>query len=318
MPIATIAIILVVIATLVGYSCSNTILKPKLMTYESLLEAIKKSDDVDMSIFGDGYFQDCAEFKIKSKHGYELHARWLGHKNSMKTVVIVHGYTANHAASWRYVELFYSRGYNILMYDNRYHGLSGGETTTLGFFEKYDLSDCINWVEGKLGQGSFIGVHGESMGAATAILTAAFDKRISFVIADCSFCDLNDEVKYQLKIKYKFLASLILLFANIVNKIRMNYMYTDVSPIKALENVDIPILFIHGEKDMFTPTEHTVRMYESYRGKKRLYIAKNAGHAESMHVDKAAYYKAVYDFLSENFDEQGGADELSNSSRFYN
>ncbi len=238
------------------------------------------------------------EVGISSRYGYELYGRWYPSKiqgEHQKTVILVHGYTVNIMCSLRYLDLFYSKGYNVLMYDHRAHGRSKGEQCSLGYFERKDLIDCIDWVEQKVG--GTVGLHGESMGASTSILTAAIDDRVAFVVADCGYADLYDELKYQLKTQYHVSGAPFIFFANIFNLLFYKHRYQDVSPIKALADVNIPILFIHGENDDVTPADSSKEMYNAYNGDKELYIQKNTRHAECIRLDRAAYYDIVYKFL---------------------
>ncbi len=293
-----VAIVVVVVLSfialmVVGYIINNVTERPKVMSYE---EVYNKFEELGYDIPGfDAY--DFEDVKISSEYGYQLAGKWLPYQNSEKSVIIVHGFTGSMATSMRYVDMFFSKGHNVLMYDHRCHGYSGGENCTMGYLEKYDLKTCITWVEEKAGKGTLIGLHGESMGAATSIMTAAIDKRISFVISDCSFANFYDEAKFRLKAAYKLPEIPFLYFIDFWNKIRFKHSYKDISPIDDLSKVNVPILFLHGDKDNVTPAEDSVKLYEAYNGKKELYIAENTGHVGTIHKHKQKYYQLVYELI---------------------
>lgn len=197
------------------------------------------------------------------------------------------------------MDMFYKKGFNVFVYDHRFHGKSGGENCTMGYYEKYDLKSCVDWVLNKIGQDSIIGTHGESMGAAIVLLHAAIDNRINFVIADCPYESVKEQFKHRLKIEYKLPSFPIINLASLVTKIKTKAFYGNISPIKIIGSIKTPILFIHGDSDTYIPYSHTVHLFNSKKGIKKLYLAKDANHAGSFLVDKIQYEKVVNEFLSE-------------------
>ncbi len=289
-----IIIILLIILLLSGYYITKITLYP----------TTDKYDETYNRELSDGYFDDLyyknlekQEVYIDSDYGYKLHGIWFPNKDSKKTIIICHGYTINLNGAIRYMDMFYKRGFNVLLNDHRFHGKSGGENCSMGYYEKVDLKNWVTWVKNKVGKDSLIGTHGESMGAATVLMHAAIDDRLSFVIADCPFESVYQQFKYKLKFDYKIPAFPFLNFANLFTKIKIKTFYKDIAPIKIIENVNIPILFIHGDSDTFIPYSHTQHMYDLKKGPKQLYLAKGADHAQSYFVNKDEYRKVVYKFL---------------------
>jgi fermentation-respiration switch protein FrsA (DUF1100 family) len=144
---------------------------------------------------------------------------------------------------------------------------------------------------------SILATHGESMGAAIVLLHAAIDNRVNFVIADCPYKSLWDQFAYRLKVEYKLPAFPILYIANVISKFRIHTHISDISPIKSVEGLEIPVFFIHGNADTYIPKSHSLDMYEIKKGKKRLYLAEGAEHAKSYAVDKERYEKEIEAFL---------------------
>ncbi|OON90477.1 MAG: hypothetical protein ATN32_03825 [Candidatus Epulonipiscium fishelsonii] len=193
--------------------------------------------------------------------------------------------------------MFYDKGYNILMYDHRYHGRSEGENCTLGYYEKYDLKDLVTWVLRKVGKNSIVGIHGESMGASTAIMHSAIDNRTKFTIADCPFQDVRFQFKHRLKVEYNVPAFPILNVIGIFNKIITGVSYRKISPIKITPLITTPILYIHGDMDDFTLPINSVNLYKATKCKKKIYLAKNAKHAKSITTNPKVYKKIVFNFI---------------------
>ncbi len=291
-----ITIIILTALQLVGFYFAKVSLYPETESYDLTL-----SNEIERKIIDEAWYINLnkTDFFIKSKFNYDIHCIWIPNKQSKKTVIISHGYTLNLNGSIRYIEIFYIKGYNVLIYDQRFHGLTGGKNCTFGFYEKYDLESLVSWVLEKTGRDSLVGVHGESMGAAIALLHGAIDDRISFIISDCAFESLKTQFSNKLKADYKLPSFPLLLFADIATKILSNTFYHNISPIKNIEKIKTPILFIHGDSDSFTTYTQTKNLYEKKTGIKKLYLAEGADHAQSILVNKEKYTKIIHKFLEE-------------------
>ena len=71
--------------------------------------------------------------------------------------------------------------------------------------------------------------------------------------------------------------------------------FEDASAKKCLENNEVPILFVHGEKDDFVPFEMAKILYNHNKGIKKYYPVKDAGHCEAN--NDPDYYRNIDGFL---------------------
>ena len=69
----------------------------------------------------------------------------------------------------------------------RRHGTSEGDLTTFGYFEWHDAQAAVRYAVDERGEKGPIILWGISMGAATALLTAAQETDVDAVIAESSF-----------------------------------------------------------------------------------------------------------------------------------
>ena len=291
-----IIVIILLILILSGVYFSNNVIYPKKYPYEDTYKIEVESGRIDENWFNNLY-KECV--KIKSPYGYQLNGIWFPKANSNKTMIFSHGITYSLFGTVKYINMFIKRDFNILIYDHRNHGKSGGENTTFGYYEKYDLKACVDWVINRCGHDSIVGVHGESMGAATVLQATAIDNRIKFCIADCPYSDWREILKYRLKVEYHLPDFFMIPMASLVTKIRTGVFFKDVSPINMIKSLDTPILFIHGIEDKYIEPRMSEDMYNVKRGVKKLYMAPEADHVEAYLKNKEQYEMVVEEFLKE-------------------
>ncbi|MET3195593.1 alpha/beta hydrolase [Bacillus sp. OAE603] len=252
--------------------------------------------------FDEGWYRsiDKQSFTVPSHYGYQLKGFLYEMYDTNKWVIITHGVTVNKNNSIKYVELFLKLGFNVLTYDHRRHGESGGNTTSYGFYEKYDLQTIIHYLKDLKGHILF-GIHGESMGAATLLQYAGFvEDSADFYISDCSFSTFEEQLVYRLKVEYNIPKWLILPVASIWLKIREGFWIKDISPLDAIPHIKNPILFIHSKPDLYIPYSHSMQLYDAKtQGRRELFLTENGGHAMSLNENKSEYYAAVSSFLDE-------------------
>ncbi len=234
---------------------------------------------------------------VKSPFGYDLSGYFFPNGESKRAVVFCHGITWNLFGSIKYMMLFRELGFAGLVFDHRNHGESGGITTTFGKYEKYDLGVLVEWIRDRLGNDAIVGLHGESLGAAVTLQYLAMDQDISFCVADCPFSDLLDLLKLRLKNDYRLPPFPLINLASFFSRLSTDFRFVEASPRRALEGVDTPILFVHGEEDRYIPPEMSLEMAEQQRTTRRVFLAPEAGHAESFLKNSDSYTEEVIDFL---------------------
>ncbi len=286
--------VLVTLLPIAGYYFSSLVITPKVWQYDETYR-----NELKFKRFNEQYYKDLPkeEFFINSPNGYTLHAMYIP-KGSNKTIIFVHGHTYTLMGDIKYLEIFRSLGFNALLFDSRFHGKSGGNNTTFGKYEKYDVKACVDWVNRKNGEKSIIGLHGESMGSAICLLYAAIDNRCSFYIVDGAMADLNELLAYRLKKDFGLPAFPLLHSASLMSRIRGAMFFTEISPITIVNNIKAPIFFIHGGDDTDIPVEHAQRLYNTYTGAKKIWICPGATHSRSIIVNRKEYEKQIKDFLT--------------------
>lgn len=214
-----------------------------------------------------------------------------------KIAVICHGQTANRYAALKYAELFYRAGFSALIYDERYFGESGGDCCTLGQEESLDLAAILAWVRRRFGGDCLIALHGESMGAATALLSLRYTSA-DLIVADCPFADSELLFRQWLRKYLPIPPALILPYFEFVARTRFGYHVRETNPIAAVREANVPICFMHGEADTLIPCSHSEELFRSCRdGRSEIHLFEGADHAQSITSDRARYETLVLEFL---------------------
>ncbi len=280
----------------IGMVFSNIILFIRKKADEDI---IKRETDDGHDVFDSFELMEKTAFVIPSAYGYDIKGCHVAPYDTPNTIIICHGVTMNTLNSLKYMHLFLDLGWNVIVYDHRRHGQSGGKTTSYGFYEKDDLSEVVSWAKDKTGQRGLIGIHGESMGAATALLYAGehCEDGADFYIADCPFARFDEQLAYRLKVEYKLPSWPLLPIADFFLKLRGGYRAREVSPLAVIDKIEKPILFIHSKDDDYIPVSSTERLYEKKPEPKALYIAENGEHAMSYTKNRDTYRKTVKEFL---------------------
>jgi fermentation-respiration switch protein FrsA (DUF1100 family) len=218
-------------------------------------------------------------------------------------IIISHGVTETKINSIKYANMFLARGFNTLIYDHRRHGESGGKTTSFGHYEKFDLKTVVDWLKTEKGPQLELGIHGESMGAATMLLYAGLlEDGADFYIADCPFSDFKEQLAYLIKKDFKLVPGLLLPIGDALLRLRDKYSIRNVSPISVIENIKHPILFIHSQKDDFILPTMSKDLFEQKKGPKMLFLAANGRHAQSFNENRADYERVIDEFLQKYVD----------------
>lgn len=284
---------------MLGHYIANFVMLPPRHSKEETIQI-----DTDWG-FGDAFrdyneLWDRHEFSVKSDDAVICGEYVINPKDNgtvKKVAIISHGTTSIRDADVKYGKMFYDKGFNLVIFDQRYFGASKAPYCTLGDKEASDLKKVISFAKETFGEDAIIGLHGESMGAAASIKCLDTETP-DFVIADCPFCDLGMLIR-DLVWKKAFIIGPI--SAKIAVKLglkRYGYDYTKVRPIDSLENSNVPICFMHGNEDSLINKKHSELMFAKCKNKlSEIHFFDGADHATSVVVATNQYREIMYSFI---------------------
>ncbi len=278
-----------------GYHFARMVIYPQVTPFE---ETRRREVETGRLIEAEYLPWPKEEVRIRSPFGYDLAAVYHPLPGSQRTIVLTHGITWSLYGMVIYAGLFRKRGFNVLLYDIRHHGRSGGPNTSFGYYEKQDLKTVVDWAFSRLDPGGIIGTAGVSLGAVTTLQHAAIDPRIAFAIADCPYSNLNDLLTYRMRQDYHLPPFPLLNLANFFVRRMAGWTFEEASPIRAISQVETPVFFSHGQNDRYILPQMSIDLYNAKtRGVRMLYLAPNAGHAEALWRNPVEYEQKLEDFL---------------------
>lgn len=281
----------------IGYFFANKIVRPRTCSLEKSYEIeVEKGKLIESDYLSWRKFP----VSITVGDGIVLKGTYFPIDGAQKTMVLSHGFTYTRYGMVKYIPMFRRLGFNVLIYDLRFHGESTGPAITFGLLESRDLISVFDWCLDKLGPEGVVGSMGESMGAVVALQHALIDHRPAFVIADCSFSDLTDMLLIRVKEDFHLPGSVFLPLAEIFCRKISGLSFTDVSPIRSVQEIHLPVLFAHSQFDRYIPVDMSEKLYAAKkRGPRKLYIAPNGDHVEAYWKNQDAYFNQVETFLRE-------------------
>jgi len=239
------------------------------------------------------------EFWFENRDHQRLHAWFIPANDAARgTIFYLHGVGDNKISGLRLAQVFHSRHFNVMMYDSRAHGRSEGRFCTYGYYEKFDVSKAIDVLteREKPGLGN-IGLFGTSMGAAIAVQAAGIEPRIRAVVAEGCFTNLRtitvDYQKRLLWMPWHFLRNVAMKRSERIAHFR----HRDVSPLRSLATVNVPIMFIHGKKDGRIKYQYSEELYANAHDPKELYLIDGADHTDIHNIAQKEYEESVAGFF---------------------
>ncbi len=241
-------------------------------------------------------------WKIRSRDGLLLRATHFfpEDEESPRWAMVIHGYGCTQQNSWYIASTYLSMGYHVLTPDLRASGESEGQFLTMGYKECMDVEQWAAEIA-KRYPDSRIVLHGVSMGASAVMLASADAKLSGNVVAcieDSGFTSAYHLLALRLEDSFGLpgFPAMNLLEWRCENLAGFSLRYA--APIKVMDRVRLPMLFIHGEKDTLVPPYMADLLYEACRSReKAIYIAPNSIHGAASQTDHDEYYKRVAEFL---------------------
>ena len=246
------------------------------------------------------------DYIVKGSRGEDIHVSFLPARNpGNKYVILAHGYTDNRFGMIKYAVHYYELGYNCIMFDERGHGENAKEPCSYSVREVDFLLDVLKDSFDRYGKDIVIGLHGESLGSATVLMSLKYDivkEHVAFAVDDCGFAKIIPVIERYMKVLH--VPGWMIYPTDIAARIMYGISFKAAAPIAAVKENKIPLLCVHGAQDDFILPEHSRLVFEASKGPKEIRLVEGAGHAQSAIIDPEGYFEMLKSFLESVFSQE--------------
>jgi len=217
------------------------------------------------------------------------------------TIIICHGINSNRAdTSIGLLEIardLGQRGFNVLLFDLRGHGESGGAQMSGGYFERLDVLGAFDFLLERGVPPDKIGIQGFSMGGGVVLLAAGEEPRIRAVVADSAFAGIEDLIVEETRKRTDapgWLVPALVPGMQVATRLVYGIDIGAIKPARAVTGLEYPILLIHGTNDTRILSSHSERMKQaSPHQETQLWLVEGAEHVQAYRTSPQEYVERV-------------------------
>lgn len=240
---------------------------------------------------------------IPSSNGYDVEAEYITAKNpSDQTVVMIHGIGQNMYRHLREALMYLRNDFNVVIYNQRYTGETGGDNRSFGYYEQHDLAAVVDYVKAE-NPDHQVGAHGFSMGAGTAAMYSGHEsaqEQVDYIILDCPYDTMKGAIGVGIAAEgYPIPTSYAVWAGDFYNNIKSGFDYDDARPIDGVAKSTMPMYIIHGEADTTCTVDMGQALYDAKdEGYKEIWIEPETEHVRIFDDHPDAYEANVMAFIS--------------------
>lgn len=219
-------------------------------------------------------------------------------EKSKGTVILCHGYGGSKSSMLLKADVFLDLGYNVFLFDFMGSGGSGGNQTTIGYYESEQVKTVYDYILAKEGNAKRVVLLGTSMGAV-AIMKAVHDYEFSpgGIILECPYSTMLRTVQNRFhNVGFpKFpMANLLVFWGGAIN----GFNAFGLEPVEYVKSVSSPVLLIYGQKDDKVMQDETDDIYRNIeRVDKYLVQYPLAGHDNYLEQYAGRWTADIREFL---------------------
>ena len=240
--------------------------------------------------------------ELTARDGTRLVGHWFEQEHADRVIVAMHGWRSCWCNDFGIVaDFWFDNGCSVLFAEQRGQGETGAAEMGVGLLERHVCVEWAKWVNEETGEALPVYLCGVSMGASTVMMAAGLElpKNVRGIIADCGYTSPEAIWKHVAKDNLRLSYGTRSAAANDLCRKKIQMGIDDYSCVDAMQECEVPVLFVHGTDDRFVPIEMTYENYKACAGPKRLFVVPGAGHGMSYSVDTQGYQNALRQFWAD-------------------
>lgn len=244
----------------------------------------------------------CEQVFITARDGARLAARYYHASDDAAVKIEFHGYRGTSIRDFcGAIEIDELCGYNVLLVDQRAHGLSDGRTIGFGVLERHDVADWCNYAVERFGEDVKIILSGVSMGGATVLMASDLDlpPNVRGIIADCAYSSPAAIIKKVCREDFHLPVWLMYPFIRLAAGTLGGFDLESASAVESVKHAKVPIILFHGGDDRYVPRSMAEEIFAAADGKAQLHIMEGAGHAMSYLTEQERYHALAIPFFED-------------------
>ena len=216
-----------------------------------------------------------------------------------RCVIIVPGRTESLYYSYYFAQPYVESDCNVLVIDCRAHGLSEGKYNYCGSKEWSDVIAWSRFLHDSLGQKEVV-LHGICVGGSAVVLAAAkpeFPEYVTHIVVEGLFTTFFESFKQHMKADKKPLFP-VLYEIFLAGRLESGFKVRESAPIRCIDKVKTPVLFLHGTKDTFSLPARAEELYAKCNAPKKLVWMSEGSHSHLRINNIEIYDGAIREFLA--------------------
>ena len=233
------------------------------------------------------------------RDGLNLYGEYydFGHE---RCAVILSGRTESLRYGYYFAIPYANNGCNVLVIDQRAHGLSDGEFNTVGFEESRDAVAWLNYMRDEFNIKSFV-LHGICIGAATGMFALNNEDCpdcVDGIVTEGMFPNFSESVKnHMIEQKRPVFITLGLIDRWMIHYTGHSMKY---GPLDIIAGIETPLLMLHSREDLYSTPEYAQKLYDASGAvTKKLVWFEHGRHSMLRPTDTELYDRSIAQFLSE-------------------
>ena len=214
-----------------------------------------------------------------------------------RCVVILPGRAESLLYCYYFAEPYEKLGYNVLVVDQRAHGKSEGRYNGVGILEKSDIRAWMDHIHDTFGINKFL-IHGICIGSSTAIFLGAEEyPYLEAIVLEGPFRSFNNVLIQRTKAVGKPPFPIVWELGYLFKKKAGINIYKE-QPIKYMNRLHIPTLFLCGKEDYSSLPKYSEKMFALCAAEKKDIVWFDHGAHSHLRIRNIEQYdNSIYTFV---------------------